>query len=64
MEDEARRDNIYASVHPELADFVFDEAVASVFADMIRRSVPPWGSCLICQGPQPSRPKKTTPRSH
>ena len=46
MEDEARRDNIYASVHPELADFVFDEAVASVFADMIRRSVPGYATVL------------------
>lgn len=34
------RDNLYARPAPLVADFAFDEAVARVFPDMIRRSVP------------------------
>lgn len=34
------RDDIYAGAHEQLVDFVFDERVARVFPDMIRRSVP------------------------
>lgn len=33
-------DNIYASPLDKVSDFAFDEAVARVFPDMIRRSVP------------------------
>ncbi len=34
------RDRIYAQDHPELNGFAFDAAVARVFPDMIKRSVP------------------------
>jgi len=34
------KDRIYASKQDSVDDFVFDEAVADVFADMIQRSVP------------------------
>jgi tRNA (cmo5U34)-methyltransferase len=34
------KDRVYASPHGQLVDFAFDEGVASVFPDMIRRSVP------------------------
>lgn len=33
-------DNIYAARHANLADFRFDDKVANVFPDMIKRSVP------------------------
>lgn len=33
-------DALYASSQPHIVDFVFDDAVAEVFPDMIRRSVP------------------------
>lgn len=33
-------DNIYSAPHEKVTDFAFDEAVARVFPDMIRRSVP------------------------
>lgn len=35
-----RRDSIYAHPQEQLVDFAFTEAVADVFPDMIRRSVP------------------------
>lgn len=34
------RDNVYAQRQTDLVDFAFDERVAAVFPDMIRRSVP------------------------
>ena len=34
------RDRIYADNHDSLAGFAFDDAVARVFPDMIKRSVP------------------------
>jgi tRNA (cmo5U34)-methyltransferase len=34
------RDNIYSQYREQVADFVFDDAVAGVFDDMVRRSVP------------------------
>ncbi len=37
------KDTLYASPLAEIADFKFDQAVASVFADMINRSVPGYG---------------------
>lgn len=40
MKDRDTRDRIYADVQPGCGDFVFDDAVAAVFPDMIRRSVP------------------------
>ncbi len=40
MSDDKRSDNLYAGAGAPLGDFVFDDAVAAVFPDMIRRSVP------------------------
>lgn len=40
------RDRIYADDYGRVGDFVFDAAVASVFEDMISRSVPGYGSIL------------------
>ncbi|UJF20760.1 carboxy-S-adenosyl-L-methionine synthase CmoA [Shewanella sp. OMA3-2] len=39
-------DNIYASATNKVADFVFDQKVAGVFNDMIRRSVPGYGQII------------------
>ena len=40
MDDRQGRDRLYAGDAGKPGDFVFDEAVAAVFPDMIRRSVP------------------------
>lgn len=40
MSDETTQDRLYASSSAPSGDFVFDEAVAAVFPDMIKRSVP------------------------
>ncbi|MEM8768225.1 MAG: carboxy-S-adenosyl-L-methionine synthase CmoA [Pseudomonadota bacterium] len=34
------KDRVYSEARPQIVDFAFDEQVASVFQDMIRRSVP------------------------
>ena len=39
-------DNIYAKKLTEIVDFKFDEKVASVFPDMIKRSVPGYASII------------------
>lgn len=44
------RDRIYASPRPHLVDFAFDEAVADVFPDMIRRSVPGYETIISLLG--------------
>ena len=43
-------DTIFAEKKPHLIDFVFDEAVASVFPDMIRRSVPGYENIITMIG--------------
>ncbi|RLA22262.1 MAG: carboxy-S-adenosyl-L-methionine synthase CmoA, partial [Gammaproteobacteria bacterium] len=43
-------DSIYAHTHQEIADFVFDEQVASVFQDMIQRSVPGYKTIISAIG--------------
>ena len=40
------KDNIYAAPLTKVGDFEFDDAVAEVFPDMIRRSVPGYSSML------------------
>lgn len=40
MSDSSDRDRLYADGSPAQSDFVFDDAVAAVFPDMIKRSVP------------------------
>ena len=43
-------DNIYAQPQPYLVDFNFDEKVANVFPDMIRRSVPGYANIIAMLG--------------
>ncbi|MBU2862528.1 carboxy-S-adenosyl-L-methionine synthase CmoA [Reinekea forsetii] len=43
-------DNIYASPHANLSDFRFDDQVAAVFPDMIKRSVPGYSHIIGCIG--------------
>lgn len=43
-------DRIYASPLDEIVDFQFDETVANVFADMINRSVPGYGTVINMVG--------------
>lgn len=40
------KDNLYSEYRERVADFVFDDAVASVFDDMIRRSVPGYATVV------------------
>ena len=44
------RDNIYSQPQMNIVDFVFDENVASVFPDMIRRSVPGYDTLIPLLG--------------
>ena len=41
-----QKDNIYSQYRERVADFVFDDKVAAVFDDMIRRSVPGYGTVI------------------
>lgn len=40
------RDRVFSVLHPEIAEFTFNQNVASVFADMLKRSVPGYGTVL------------------
>lgn len=44
------RDTIYSKPHDMLVDFAFDENVAAVFPDMIRRSVPGYDTIIPLLG--------------
>ncbi len=44
------RDTLYSKTRPAPASFTFDEAVASVFPDMIRRSVPGYSTIIAMTG--------------
>ena len=44
------RDRVYADSKPDLVDFQFDEEVARVFPDMIRRSVPGYDNIIAVTG--------------
>lgn len=44
------KDAIYATSQEHIVDFAFDERVASVFPDMIRRSVPGYGDIISLLG--------------
>ncbi len=48
--DANSRDDIYATEQEMLVDFTFDERVAAVFPDMIRRSVPGYGEIIALLG--------------
>ena len=40
------KDDIYSKPHQQLGEFVFDDRVAGVFADMIQRSVPGYSTTI------------------
>jgi tRNA (cmo5U34)-methyltransferase len=44
------RDKLYSGHRPDVVDFVFDESVAEVFPDMIRRSVPGYETIISMIG--------------
>lgn len=48
--DKSNRDNLYASPLGSVREFVFDQSVASVFPDMIRRSVPGYETIIAMTG--------------
>lgn len=48
--DKQPRDKIYASEQEMIVDFAFDERVANVFPDMIRRSVPGYSEIIALLG--------------
>jgi len=46
LTDQPRKDRLYAKVREQVGDFVFDAGVASVFPDMIQRSVPGYAAII------------------
>jgi tRNA (cmo5U34)-methyltransferase len=44
------KDRVYSEPRPQIVDFAFDESVADVFPDMIRRSVPGYESVVPMTG--------------
>ena len=50
MSDRDSKDSLFARPRPHLVDFAFDEQVAQVFPDMIRRSVPGYDSVIAMLG--------------
>ncbi len=48
--DVSARDALYAHLHADLEAFVFDERIANVFADMVRRSVPGYATAIAMSG--------------
>ncbi|MCW8919611.1 MAG: carboxy-S-adenosyl-L-methionine synthase CmoA [Gammaproteobacteria bacterium] len=50
QQSDQHRDNLYATTQEMLVDFTFDERVATVFPDMIRRSVPGYGEIIALLG--------------
>jgi tRNA (cmo5U34)-methyltransferase len=49
-DDHKKRDTLFAQRQDMIVDFQFDEKVASVFSDMIRRSVPGYGTLITLIG--------------
>ena len=50
MSEENKRDTLFAHPRDMIVDFEFDENVAAVFSDMIRRSVPGYGTLVTLTG--------------
>ena len=50
MSDSPSKDTLFAQPKPHLVDFAFDEQVARVFPDMIRRSVPGYDTVIAMLG--------------
>jgi tRNA (cmo5U34)-methyltransferase len=55
MSDHKEKDRLYADPRQVVDDFVFDERVASVFPDMIQRSVPGYSTIINMIGTLASR---------
>ena len=49
------RDNIFAAPLEKMGDFQFDQQVAEVFPDMIKRSVPGYSNIITAIGMLTSR---------
>lgn len=50
MKDRTPQDQVYATPKSMIVDFAFDETVAKVFPDMIRRSVPGYETIITLTG--------------
>lgn len=50
MSSKDPQDAIYAKPHEQIVDFEFNEGVARIFPDMIRRSVPGYGTLITMIG--------------
>ena len=50
MKDRPNQDQVYATPQSMIVDFAFDETVAKVFPDMIRRSVPGYETIIALTG--------------
>ncbi|MDH3947414.1 MAG: carboxy-S-adenosyl-L-methionine synthase CmoA [Gammaproteobacteria bacterium] len=50
MKDRTHQDQVYATPKSMIVDFAFDETVAKVFPDMIRRSVPGYETIIALTG--------------
>lgn len=50
MSDSTTKDTLFSTPKPHLVDFAFDEQVARVFPDMIRRSVPGYDTVIAMLG--------------
>jgi len=64
MSDDSEKDRLYSLPHPVVPDFVFDERVARVFPDMIRRSVPGYATIINMIGTLASRCVKPETRCY
>ena len=54
-------DRVYRDARPYIADFAFDESVAAVFPDMIRRSVPGYETVIPLTGLLAARALRAAP---
>jgi tRNA (cmo5U34)-methyltransferase len=50
MPQDKKRDTLFAEPKDMIVDFEFDDSVATVFSDMIRRSVPGYGTLVTLTG--------------
>lgn len=50
MPEDRKKDTLFAKPKDMIVDFEFDDSVAAVFSDMIRRSVPGYGTLVTLTG--------------
>lgn len=55
MDDTSHRDDIYATQHADVGEFIFDKKVVDVFPDMIKRSVPGYSTIIHMIGQMAER---------